>query len=84
MDSVALLKTEPKPLGELRQALKVPAVELSQLPAKLSKRLWVSPEEFLVVTSAPLLAQWALQVSGVRPTYLSSSHEGQPVYLNWV
>ena len=65
MNNSALLKIEQKPLAELKQALQVPAVDLSQLPAKLSKRLWVSPEEFLIVTSAPVLAQWALAVSGL-------------------
>lgn len=68
MNNTALLKIEQKLQRECKQALKVPAVELRWLPAKLSKRLWVSPEEFLVVTSAPILAQWALQVSGLwRP-----------------
>ncbi|MFN8459416.1 MAG: hypothetical protein U0401_33000 [Anaerolineae bacterium] len=86
MNHAAVLKVEPKPLSELRQALKVPEVELSQLPAKLSKRLWVNPEEFLVVTSAPLLAQWALQVSGLwRPRLAEpSSRRGpKPVYFDW-
>ena len=54
MNNTALLKIEQEPQGELKQGFKVPEVELSRLPAKLSKRLWVSPEEFLIVTSAPM------------------------------
>ncbi len=66
MNNTALLKTEPdqKPLVWLKEQLGLPAVELGLLPAKISKRLWVSPEEFLEVTSAPDLAEWALRVSG--------------------
>lgn len=44
MNDSALLTIEQTPLAELRQAIQVPQVELSQLPAKLSKRLWVSAE----------------------------------------
>ena len=65
MNNSALLKIEQSSLAELKQAIQVPRVELSQLLAKLSKRLWVSPEEFLKLTSAPILAQWALTVSGL-------------------
>ena len=86
MNSTALLKTEQPSLSELKQELKVPPVELSQLPAKLSKRLWVSPEEFLVVTSAAILAQWALRVSRIwSPSLLEGgSRRGpKPVYADW-
>jgi hypothetical protein len=40
----------------------LPAVDLKQLPAKLSKRLWVSPCEFVSLTHALGLAEWALNV----------------------
>jgi len=86
MNNTALLKIEQKPLAELKQGLRIPEVELSQLPAKLSKRLWVSPEEFLIITSAPLLAQWALRVSeGWRPSLpeACSGPRPKPVYADW-
>ena len=86
MNNTALLKIEQKTLVELKQAIRVPEVELSQLPAKLSKRLWASPEEFLGVTSAPILAQWALRVSGLwRPGLPEpTGRRGpKPVYLDW-
>ena len=85
MNNSALLKIEQKSLAELKQALQVPAVDLSQLPAKLSNRLWVSPEEFLIVTSAPVLAQWALAVSGLWRPGLPEPKGGRgpkPVYLD--
>lgn len=40
-----------------------PSVSLETLPAKLSKRLWVSPSEFLVATHALAMAEWAVKVS---------------------
>ena len=84
MNNSALLKIDQK-VVELKQAIKVPQGEISQLPAKLSKRLWVSPEEFLVVTSAPLLAQWTLAVSGRWPARLpeAKGRRGpKPIYTD--
>lgn len=86
MNNTARLKIEQHSLSELKQALKVPEVELSQLPAKLSKRLWVSPAEFLEVTSAPILAQWALSASGKwRPSLPEPAPRRGPksVYAAW-
>ncbi len=40
-----------------------PEVELSILPARLGKRLWVTPTEFLRTTNAQAIASWAVQVS---------------------
>jgi hypothetical protein len=37
-----------------------PLTDLGALPAKLSKRLWVTPTEFLGVTNALSLAEWAV------------------------
>lgn len=80
MNYTALLKIEPKSLTELKQVVQLPEVELSPLPAKLSKRLWVSPAEFMVVTSAPRLAQWALAVSGSwRPALAEPRRRGPKV-----
>ena len=85
MNNTALLKIEQDGLTELKQALRVPEVELSRLPAKLSKRLWVGPEEFLGVTSALVLAQWALAISGRwRPALAEAKGRRgpKPVYSN--
>ncbi|MGH8491089.1 MAG: transposase [Gammaproteobacteria bacterium] len=87
MNYNALLKIEqPTRLAWLKQTLSLPEIELSQLPAKVSQRLWVSPAEFLVVTSAPVLAQWALQVSGSwRPALPEATKRRgpKPVYQDW-
>jgi hypothetical protein len=42
--------------------LTLPWTDLTPLPAKLSKRLWVTPEEFLAVTHALQLAEWAVSL----------------------
>ncbi|HXV98658.1 MAG TPA: transposase [Anaerolineae bacterium] len=86
MNYTALLPIEPTPLVWLKQSLGLPEIALSCLPAKLSQRLWVSPAEFLEVTSAPVLAQWAVQVSGRwRPALPEpTSRRGpKPVYEDW-
>lgn len=41
----------------------LPIVEVGRLPAKLSKRLWVGPSEFVATTQALELAEWALRMS---------------------
>lgn len=41
----------------------LPESELRMLPARLSKRLWVDPEEFLQTTNASQIADWALSAS---------------------
>jgi hypothetical protein len=38
----------------------LPEVAMGQLPAKLSKRLWVEPGEFVTTTHALELAEWSL------------------------
>jgi len=40
----------------------LPVVAVGQLPAKLSKRLWVSPCEFVRLTHALMLAEWSMSV----------------------
>lgn len=37
--------------------------DLGVLPARLTKKLWVSPTEFLLTTHALLVAEWALRMS---------------------
>jgi len=41
-------------------ALTPSSTDLSPFPAKLTKRLWVSPTQFLVTTHAQVMAEWAL------------------------
>jgi len=63
--------------------LSLPETDLSKLPVKLSKRLWVSPGEFIEVISAWQLAHWALSVCGYwRPKQLpkSSDRGPKPIY----
>lgn len=43
-----------------------PEVDLGILPARLSKRLWVTPTEFLQTTNALEIAEWAVRVSPWR------------------
>ena len=45
-------------------SLSLPETDLSPLSTKVSKRLWVSPEEFIEVTSVLSLAHWALNACG--------------------
>jgi Transposase DDE domain len=40
----------------------LPVVDVRQLPAKVSKQLWVSPCEFVTTTHALALAEWAVCV----------------------
>lgn len=49
---------QKQPIG-----LSLPQTDLSLLPAKLSKKLWVSPAEFIALTNALALATWALSLS---------------------
>jgi hypothetical protein len=60
-----------------RIGLSLPELDLSQLPAKLSKKLWVGPAEFLVLTNALILAEWALWLSrGGREALPEPSRRG--------
>jgi hypothetical protein len=55
-DCTALSIIESDPLAP-------PKVELGILPTRLSKRLWVTPTEFLQTTNALAIAAWAVRVS---------------------
>ncbi len=65
-------------------ALHLPWTDLSALPAKLSKRLWVSPQEFLLTIHAMTLAQWDLRVSQRwQPRLTTPSRRGpKPIYAD--
>ncbi len=65
-------------------ALSLPWTDLSALLTKLSKRLWVSPQEFLVTIHARPLAEWALRVSQHwKPRLTTPSRRGpKPVYAD--
>jgi hypothetical protein len=71
----ALSQTEPNRLTP-------PETDLSCLPAKLSRKLWVNPTEFLVVTHALAMAEWAVGMSqGLRPSLPLPARRGpKPVY----
>jgi len=65
-----LLSVEPT-------ALTIPPVDLSLLPAKVSKRLWVTPSAFMETISAWSLADWALRTSqGWRPGLAAPARRG--------
>jgi len=74
-DSTALCGLQPN-------GLTPPATDLSALPARLTKRLWVTPVEFLVTTHALRLAEWALTMrEHLRPSLPDPSRRGpKPVY----
>jgi hypothetical protein len=57
--------------------LRMPATEVSVLPAKRSRRLWVNPTTFIITVNALAIAAWALQVcSQWRPALPESSRRG--------
>jgi hypothetical protein len=62
--------------------LSFPETDLSLLPTKASHKLWVSPTEFIGLTAALTLADWALQLSrGWRPCLPEPPRRGpKPVY----
>jgi len=54
-----------------------PWMDLCQLPAKLTKHLWVSPSAFLTTTHALAIAEWAVGLCGhLRPTLPAHSRRG--------
>jgi hypothetical protein len=44
----------------------LPNIEIGELPAKVSKRLWIEPEEMVHHIQALVIAEWAIQVSQPR------------------
>ncbi len=57
--------------------LSLPEIDLSLLPAKVSRRLWVNPTTFVNTINALSLAQWALQMSGPwRPALPAPKRRG--------
>jgi hypothetical protein len=59
-----------------------PWTDLSPVLAKVTKRLWVSPAQFLVTTHAQVMAEWALTMPArVRPSLPAPCRRGpKPVY----
>jgi hypothetical protein len=55
-DSTALSTIATNPLTP-------PEPDLSALPARLTKRLWVTPDEFLLTIQAMVIAEWAIRLS---------------------
>jgi len=69
-DFTVLSVNSPNPLTP-------PETDLSCLPAKLSRKLWVNPTEFLVVTHALVIADWAVRVSQrLRPSLPQARRRG--------
>jgi hypothetical protein len=62
--------------------LTLPETDLSPLPAKLSKRLWIAPTSFLIATHALAMAEWALTMcQHLRPALPAPPRRGpKPVY----
>lgn len=57
--------------------LSLPPTDLSLLPAKLSQKLWISPAEFIVLTAALSVAEWALYLSTAwRPSLPAPPRRG--------
>jgi len=46
--------------------LTLPSIDLAELPAKVSKRLWIEPGEMVNCIQALSLAEWAMRMSQVR------------------
>jgi hypothetical protein len=46
-----------------RKRAALPSIDLSELPAKLSKRLWIEPEEMVRCVQALDVAEWAISIS---------------------
>lgn len=44
----------------------LPSIEIGELPAKLSKRLWIEPGEMVRCVQALVLAEWAIGISQPR------------------
>lgn len=73
----ALYKEETKPPSP-------PLTDLGALPVRISKRLWVSPAEFLMVTNAWQIANWAMVTSqSLHPSLKDPSRRGpKPIYAD--
>jgi hypothetical protein len=49
--------------ASVRKGVQLPSIDVSELPAKLSKRLWIEPREMVSRIQALDLAEWAIAVS---------------------
>lgn len=68
----ALSETAPR-----AAPLTPPETDLSSLPAKLSRKLWVNPTEFVSVTHALVMAAWAVHMSQrLRPSLPPPTRRG--------
>jgi hypothetical protein len=55
----------------------LPSVDLSELPARLSKRLWIEPAEMVECLHALVLAEWALGVCPGRRALAEGMRRGR-------
>jgi hypothetical protein len=51
------------PMGKMPA---LPSIDISELPAKWGKRLWIEPEEMVKCVQALVLAEWAIGISQHR------------------
>lgn len=66
-------------LAEARKRVQLPTVAVQQLPAKLSKRLWIGPSEFVSSTQALVLAEWAVCASCWQPSLPEPVRRGRKI-----
>ena len=52
--------------ASVRKGVQLPSLDVSELPAKLSKRLWIEPKEMVCRIQALDLAEWAIGMSQPR------------------
>ena len=73
--------TNCRVLSKTTETFLVPAeIDMDSLPARLSKRLWVTPAEFLQTTNALQVARWAVRVSLIqRPSLPEPSRRGPKI-----
>ncbi len=73
--------TNCRALSKTTETFLVPAeIDMDSLPARLSKRLWVTPAEFLQTTNALQVARWAVRVSLIqRPSLPEPSRRGPKI-----
>lgn len=64
--------------GAIGKGIELPSVEFSELPAKLSKSLWIGPQEMVESIQALELAEWAIAVSMKRRALPASGRRGRP------
>jgi len=63
--------------ASVRKMPALPNIDLSELPAKLSKRLWIEPEEMVRCVQALDIAEWAISLSQGRRRLATVGRRGR-------